>query len=141
MYKISEKKTWANIIFLRPSEIAFIKFICKSTSSILFIRSKQSPFIRLSFAISLSQKISKATNPQCLGLSRSYKNTHTRPNFPYSWDDRANVYYNSKKIYILFKINIFPKFYAETLNTSREVFVINLGFNFQFKVMITIVAN
>lgn len=67
--------------------------------------------------------------------------THTRPNFPYSWDDRANVYYNSKKIYILFKINIFPKFYAETLNTSREVFVINLGFNFQFKVMITIVAN
>ena len=78
MYKVSgKKKTWANIISLRPSEIAFIKFICKSTSSIIFIRSKQSPYIRLTF-VTLTRTISKATNPKCLGLSRSYKNTVIR---------------------------------------------------------------
>ena len=109
MCKISEKNLGQTSFFFLLSEIAFIKFICKSASSILFVRSKQAAFIRLSFAISLTHTISKATNPQCLGLAvtQLHRRHIKGPIFHTAETISQIIYYNNKKIYILFKINIF----------------------------------
>ena len=79
------------------------------------------------------------SRPSCHAVTR----THIKgPIFLTADTISQIIYYNNKKKYIsCSKLTFFPKFYAETLNTSREVFVMNLGFNFQFKVMITIAVN